>query len=187
MAYAASKGFPAPVVYAAGGTDMVMERLEGPTMAQAALAGDMSLIECGTMLADLLRRLHEMPARTRPEPRRSIVHLDLHPENVIMAAAGPVVIDWRNAGDGDADLDTAMSALILAQVAINSIEHPLGGDRALVVFDQFIESAPGRPLQMLTKAVELRSQQTTMSPGELKALPAAEALVRGHSKSGRTV
>jgi len=32
-----------------------------------------------------------------------IVHLDLHPENVMLTVSGPVVIDWRNATDGDPD------------------------------------------------------------------------------------
>jgi aminoglycoside phosphotransferase (APT) family kinase protein len=174
MAYAASKGFPAPVVYAAGGTDMVMGRLEGPTMAQAALAGDIALTECGSLLARLIQRLHEIPTGTK----LSIVHMDLHPENVIMTERGPVVIDWRNAGHGDADLDTAMTALILAQIAIKSIEHPLG-DQARVVLDQFLTFAPGNPLRRLDEAVELKSAQRTMSPEEVEALPVAAVLVRG--------
>ena len=35
----------------------------------------------------------------------------------MMVSRGPVVIDWRNATDGAPDLDVALSAVILAQVA----------------------------------------------------------------------
>ena len=45
---------------------------------------------------------------------------------------GPVAIDWGNAGDGPGDLDTALCALILAQVAIGSIEHPLVTEAGVV-------------------------------------------------------
>ena len=61
MAYAASHGYPVPTVHAARGSDMVLERLHGPTMAQAALGGRVSLHEGAVILADLLRRLHELP------------------------------------------------------------------------------------------------------------------------------
>src|SRR6185295_9297725 len=101
------------------------------------------------ILAELLRRLHEVPARSGAG---TIVHLDLHPENVILTERGPMVIDWRNAGDGPADLDTALTALILAQVAIGSIEHPLGA-AAGEMLDSFLELAPGDPTRLLDDAV----------------------------------
>lgn len=175
MRYAAEHGFPVPRVYAAGGTDMVLERLAGPTMAQALLAGELSLADGAAMTADLLRRLHEVPARAGPG---TIVHLDLHPENVLLTPRGPVVIDWRNGGDGDPDLDTALSALILAQVAIGSIVHDLGA-RAGVLLDRFLALAPGDPLRRLDDAVALRRGQRTMSAGEIGMLPTAAARVRG--------
>jgi Ser/Thr protein kinase RdoA (MazF antagonist) len=153
---------------------MVLERLHGPTMAQAALTGRMSLPEGAAMLADLLRRLHELPALAGAE---TIVHLDLHPQNVLLTEGGPVVIDWRNARDGPADLDTALTALILAQVAIGSIEHPLGA-AAGELLDRFLELAPGEPTRLLDDAVALRRRQLTMSPEEVAALGAAEARVR---------
>ena len=39
MAYVADLGFPAPAVHEARGTDLVLERLDGPTMLAALLAG----------------------------------------------------------------------------------------------------------------------------------------------------
>jgi aminoglycoside phosphotransferase (APT) family kinase protein len=41
-------------------------------------------------------------------PSRSS-RLDLHPENVMITADGPVVTDWTNAADGPPELDLAMT------------------------------------------------------------------------------
>lgn len=95
----------------------------------------------------------------------------------MLTERGPVVIDWRNARDGDGDLDTALSALILAQVAIGSISHPLGAG-AGVLLDRFLELAPGDPLRLLDDAVALRSGQLTLSAEEIDMLGAAADRVR---------
>ncbi|GAA2621986.1 phosphotransferase [Paractinoplanes durhamensis] len=176
MAYVGGLGFPVPEVYAAAGTDLVMERLDGPTLAQAALTGELSIPDGVAILADLLRRLHDLPPRGGTSGD-TIVHLDLHPENVLLTRRGPVVIDWCNAGDGPGDLDTALSALILAQVAIGSIEHPLGTEAGAMV-DLFLELAPGDPLRLLDDAAAFRRRQLTMSPDELAMIDAATARVR---------
>ncbi|MET3429418.1 aminoglycoside phosphotransferase (APT) family kinase protein [Actinoplanes tereljensis] len=187
MAYVGGLGYPVPEVYAADGTDLVMERLDGPTLAEAALIGELSIPDGVAILADLLRRLHELPARgsggggsgsgSGSGSGDTIVHLDLHPENVLLTRRGPVVIDWCNAGDGVGDLDTALSALILAQVAIGSIEHSLGAAAGTMV-DLFLELAPGDPIRLLDEAAAFRRQQLTMSPDELAMIDTAVARVR---------
>jgi aminoglycoside phosphotransferase (APT) family kinase protein len=174
MAYVHDRGYPVPVTYSAEGPEIVMERLDGPTMAQALIARTFSIDEAATTLADLLRRLHEIPGRSGSE---TIGHYDLHPENVLLTSRGPVVIDWRNAGDGPPDLDTALCALILAQVAIGSIEHQMR-DQAGEMLDLFLAAAPGDPLSKLDRAVEIRSGQWTMSADEVAALGTAAARVR---------
>ena len=128
-------------------------------------------------MADLLGRLHALPARSGAG---SIVHLDLHPDNILLVARGPVVIDWRNAGDGDPDFDTALTALILAQVAIGSIGHDIGA-AAGVMLDRLLEVVPGDPLGRLDEVVAFRAGQRTMSAEEVAALPVAAARVRGDS------
>jgi aminoglycoside phosphotransferase (APT) family kinase protein len=177
MAYPAAHGYPVPAVYSAAGADMVMERLHGPTMAEAALTGRLALADGAAMLADLLRRLHELPPRDGGGAGETILHLDLHPENVLLTGRGPVVIDWRNAGDGPGDLDTALTALILAQVAIGSIEHPLGG-AVHAMLDRFLELAPGDPVRLLEDAAAFRRLQLTMSPDEIAMIDVAAARVR---------
>jgi tRNA A-37 threonylcarbamoyl transferase component Bud32 len=175
MAYLHDRGYPVPAVHSADGTDMIMERLDGPTMAQALVAGTFSIPEAATMLADLLRRLHEVPGRSGAG---TVGHFDFHPENVLLTSRGPVVIDWRNGRDGPADLDTALCALILAQVAIGSIEHDLR-EGAGELLDRFLAAAPGDPLGRLDEAVEIRSRQWTMSAEEVAALGTAAARTRG--------
>ena len=52
-------------------------------------------------LADLHERLHQVPPPAEmPELAgggAALLHLDLHPMNVILSPTGPVVIDWPNA------------------------------------------------------------------------------------------
>ncbi|MFC3735836.1 phosphotransferase [Paractinoplanes deccanensis] len=176
MAYAGKWGFPVPHVYEARGTDLVMERLDGPTLAEALVAGDVSLERGATILADLLRALHDLPPMSGNGT--TVVHLDAHPENVVLSRRGPVLIDWRNAGDGLADLDTAMAALILGQVAVGAIEHEMGS-RAGELLDLFLERAPGDPVRMLDEAVAIKAAQPTLSREEVEQLPVAVARVRG--------
>jgi aminoglycoside phosphotransferase (APT) family kinase protein len=123
MEHVRAHGYPVPRVRTgaspdsrASRTDLVMERLTGPTMLEAFVAGAIDAREAGTVLAALLRQLHAIPGR-RPGTR--VLHLDLHPENVLLTADGPRVIDWGTAEDGDPGLDWGLSAIILAQVAVD--------------------------------------------------------------------
>ncbi|MEV6306568.1 phosphotransferase [Actinoplanes sp. NPDC051861] len=167
MAYLWDLDFPVPRVFDAAGTDLVLERLDGPTM---AAAGDLTVPEAAEMLAGLHRRLHAVPPRLARRPGDRILHLDLHPENVMLTARGPVVIDWRNVREGSPDVDVALSAIILAEVAI-SPDHPLA---ALVtpLIDEFLRAAGGDPLSALDAAMGFRRTQI----GD-EASPAAAELV----------
>jgi tRNA A-37 threonylcarbamoyl transferase component Bud32 len=157
MRYLADHGYPVPAVYEAAGAEMVMERLDGPTMAQALAGGGLDIEEGATCLADLLRRLHETPVWPGAATGSRILHLDLHPENVIMASRGPVVIDWCNARPGDPDLDTGLTALILAQVAGDPGHEWAGAaEQGLVAF---LRLAPGQPTRLLDEVVRFRDRQ----------------------------
>ena len=157
MRYLAGVGYPVPDVYAASGAEMVLERLDGPTMAQAFGAGELSIEDGAACLAGLLRRLHELPPWPGAAAGSRILHLDLHPENVIMASRGPVVIDWCNARPGEPDLDTGLTALILAQVAGDSgHEWADAADRTLAAF---LRLAPGQPARLLDEVVRFRKWQ----------------------------
>ncbi len=172
MRHAAAYGFPVPRVFGTSADGMVLERLHGPTMLAALLAGDLAPAAAGTMLADLLVRLGAVPY----PPGGALLHLDLHPDNVVLTARGPVVIDWSNAAGGPSTLDVAMSALILAEVAVGGqLEVPAASIDELL--DALLRvTGPADPVQ-LEAAVARRTGNPTLSRAEKATLPAAVRLV----------
>lgn len=89
-------------------------------MLSALLDDPASAFDQGRHLADLHRRLDRVPVPADaglPTPAGSpgrLLHGDLHPDNVLLAARGPVLIDWANAGSGPGAYDTATTWLVLA-------------------------------------------------------------------------
>ena len=124
---------------------------------------------------DLHDRLHALPARLSTDPADRILHLDLHPLNVMLTSRGPVVIDWRNATEGPADFDVAMTALIFAEVAVGEdtqLADP--GRLGLAAFQR--QASPPRTSQ-LRRALEMRRVNPTLTATEKAALDRAAALV----------
>ncbi len=159
----ADLGYPVPVVHDATGPDIVMERVDGPTLAEAMVAG-LSPDDGGALLGRLHDRLHALhwPGAA---PDEALLHLDLHPLNVILrGGSDPVVIDWSNAGLGPAGLDVAMTAVILAQVVVTD-----GMLEAVGVTDPGVRPALARLLAVF--AAEVGTPYADR-------LPAAEALRR---------
>ncbi|MEJ3749884.1 phosphotransferase [Actinomycetes bacterium KLBMP 9797] len=175
MTYVGGWGYPVPRVYAASGPDLVLERLTGPTMLDAVRAGQLTVAEAGAILADLHGRLHTLPPRLGRRPGDRVLHLDLHPLNVLMTAAGPVVIDWRNADEGPAELDVALTALILAWAALDPGSELAEPARAMLA--AFLAAADDA-LSRLDDAVARRTRDPAFSAAERDRLPAAAALVR---------
>ena len=93
MTYLRGRGFPVPEVFEAHEADLIMERLDGPTMTEAMTAGRLGVAEGAATLIRLHHRLHELPPRLGRAPGDRILHRDLHPDNVMLTARGPVVID----------------------------------------------------------------------------------------------
>ena len=108
MEYTAAHGYPVPQVHEvrAGGTEIVMERLDGPMLMQTMSTRPHTMLRSMKLLADLHDQLHEIAAPEWLSPLDDggdrLVHLDLHPMNVMMTTRGPVVIDWTNAARGAA-------------------------------------------------------------------------------------
>lgn len=131
-------GYPVPEVFEVSSRGMVMERVDGPTMLDDLAAHPWRVRRHARTLAALHDELHRIPAvdglRPRfgaPGPDDVVVHGDLHPANVLLAASGPVVIDWANGGRGPAGADVADAWLVMAAA------RPAGG----------------RPLQVLVAAL----------------------------------
>ncbi|TLS47271.1 aminoglycoside phosphotransferase family protein [Streptomyces montanus] len=189
MEYVRGHGYPAPKARATTRSDLVMERLSGPTMIGAAAAGELDAREAGTTLARLLIRLHTIPPRRRSaDPATRVLHLDLHPENVILTPDGPAVIDWDNTEEGPPGLDWGVSAVILAQVATDTDDDP----RAPLAHDiltALLDGCPDPSLLTddrrggLAPARARRAANPTMSRREVELLSAAEDLIRTLLKS----
>jgi aminoglycoside phosphotransferase (APT) family kinase protein len=119
MEYAAGHGFPVPRVHEvrAGGTEIVMERLDGPMMMDVMAKRPQTLVANAKLLADLHDQLHEISAPewlpTVDGSGGRLLHLDLHPMNVMMTPRGPVVIDWTNAASGDPLFDVGLTYVLL--------------------------------------------------------------------------
>ncbi|MEV4571561.1 phosphotransferase [Nonomuraea sp. NPDC049419] len=180
MVHVAAHGFPVPEVFPgeSTATDLVMARLSGPTMLHALLAGRIGTEEAGRALAGLLRRLHRIPARLSRDPGDRILHLDLHPDNVMLTPDGPVVIDWCNAREGRPALDCALTALIIAQAAVDGESELAQAARALlaVLAGELGEDLDaGGPLE---DAKARRAADRGLTAHEVSVLDEAVALIR---------
>ncbi len=119
LRYAADQGYPVPKVHLLEdeGRDLVMEKIEGPTMAQALERRPWKAKTMGRLLARLHTDLHALPAPdwlpALPEGD-ALLHFDLHPQNVILAPDGPVVIDWTNTCRGRPGVDVARAWALMA-------------------------------------------------------------------------
>jgi aminoglycoside phosphotransferase (APT) family kinase protein len=113
-------GIPVPKVHdvRANGTEIVMQRVEGPTMLQWIERGPWRVDAAGRVLGELADAVHGVLAptwmRDAGDGGDRVLHLDLHPLNVIMAADGPVLIDWANTARGAPSTDDALTWILLA-------------------------------------------------------------------------
>ncbi len=118
MEHARAHGYPVPAARALSDTDIVMQRVHGPTMLDDLARRPWSLPSQAATLARLHKQLHEIPAPSwLPAPfgeGDALLHLDLHPDNVILDSRGPVVIDWPNAARGPYAADVAHTWIVMA-------------------------------------------------------------------------
>ena len=117
MRYVRECGYPAPEIVSVDGADLVLERAIGPTMRVDLGRRPWRLVHHARLLGELQRRLHRIAA---PEwlgaigPGGAVIHLDLHPENVMLHGNGSLLIDWANARAGHWADDVAQTVVILA-------------------------------------------------------------------------
>jgi Ser/Thr protein kinase RdoA (MazF antagonist) len=177
MRHVGQAGFPVPRVYDADGPDLVMERLDGRDMLAELSRRPWLVRRHGRTLAALHNRLHDIqaPAGLAPafEPGDRVVHLDLHPANVMLTSRGPVVIDWSNARAGAAGADVAMAYLIMASSDTDLIPAPLrpvvGTLRAALV-RQFLAGVHDDPKAHLARVARERAQDPHVRPAERSRL-----------------
>jgi aminoglycoside phosphotransferase (APT) family kinase protein len=177
MIYLAQAGYPVPAVYDASGRDIVMERLHGRDMIACFGRRPWLAGKYGRILADLHNRLHQIdaPPGLRPafEAGDKVVHLDLHPANVMLTDRGPMVIDWSNAAAGAPAADVAMAYVIIACSETDLLPAPL---RAVIAplraahLRQFLATVRDDPAPVLASAARHRIDDRNIRPSEVEKL-----------------
>jgi tRNA A-37 threonylcarbamoyl transferase component Bud32 len=104
MRRAEAAGVRVPRVLEVHPDALVLERIEGPTMLEEIERQPWRFVSRARQLGRLHRELLAS----------GLVHMDFHPLNVMLAPDGPVVIDWSNAHEGEAEADVAFTQVILA-------------------------------------------------------------------------
>ncbi len=120
MELARGFGVPVPRVHElrANDTELVMDRIDGPSMLDWMLKGPWRMRAGAQILGELHDAVHKIPANSwlhdAGDGGDRLVHLDLHPLNVMMGRDGPVLIDWTNAARGKPGTDIAMTWMLLS-------------------------------------------------------------------------
>ena len=186
MDYARSHGYPVPAVeeVSADGAELVMERIEGPLMMTVLGRRPWTVRQHGTTLADLHRRLHEIPA---PDwvagfgDGDRLLHLDLHPLNVIISPKGPVVIDWPSAARGDGATDVALTWVLMAAggIAAGRVKAAVLGRGRVLLINSFLRTFDLSAVRArLAEVVDWKQNDANMAPSEKQAM---ERLVRSNA------
>jgi aminoglycoside phosphotransferase (APT) family kinase protein len=177
--YVRERGMPVPAIHEvrAGGTEIVMERIDGPTMVDAFSRRPWQLKRHADVLVDLHRRLHEIEAPDwlpqLPDGGDRVVHLDLHPLNVLYGPRGPVLIDWPNAARGCAETDLAQTWLIIesADVSDQGLVARIGAPvKAMLVKRVIRQFDRDAIVPYLRPVAEVRATDRNMRPKEIESM-----------------
>lgn len=180
MDYVHGQGYPVPAISEASddGTELVMERIDGVSMVEALGRTPWKVRQLGKMLASLHNQLHEIapPDFLDAAPvgqGTSILHLDLHPLNVMVGPKGPVVIDWSNAKIGDPAIDVALAWVLMAagEIPGGGLKTKiLGFGRTLLVnsFTSNVDVAAAA--KQLRAVVTVKVTDPHMSPKEIAGM-----------------
>ena len=185
MAYARDHGYPVPAVdhLSNDGTDLVMERVEGASMVEVIGKKPWSLRSQGALLGDLHRRLHLIPGPDwlRSLPRSegtALLHLDLHPLNVLIGPNGPVVIDWTNAARGDPARDVALTWVLMTagEIPGGRLKAAVMGRARGLLVGAFLQGFDRAPVRAVLRAtVEAKCADAHMSEDEKRRMWAVVA------------
>ncbi|GAA0440472.1 hypothetical protein Acor_12690 [Acrocarpospora corrugata] len=183
MRHAARGGFPAPRVYDAEGPDILMERIDGPSLFQSAAAHPCRRSEHGALLADLLGKLSVLRAPGWLPAvcgGGQLLHLDLHPHNVLLTRDGPKVIDWATAGRGASAADVASTWLALASAPLTDPDLRHGRAVMLAAFLDRVDREAARPyLNVMAERRRTDRNADNAETAGIDRLLAREHLVSG--------
>jgi hypothetical protein len=86
-----------------------------------------------------------------------------------------VLIVWRNATEGPPQLDLALSALILAEVAVDPAHAMATAAHAMLT--AFLRQVDGVPQAMLDRALAIRRANPTLTADEVSRLGPAATII----------
>lgn len=174
--------YPVPEVFEVSddGRDLVMERIVGPTMVEAGAARPWCIWSLGQELARLHESLHQLaaPSWVPAAPIGAgdrLVHMDLHPLNILMSADGPMVIDWTNASSGDPLVDVALTWALIAsgEVSTGRLRSLILGTGRRLLLSAFLRPFKGDALRAsLVECVDWKCTDPNMTSLELSRLQA---------------
>jgi aminoglycoside phosphotransferase (APT) family kinase protein len=175
MRHVGQAGYPVPAVYDIDGADLVMDRLDGSDMLAAIVSRPWTVRAHARTLADLHNRLHEITAPPGWNPGRGdkVVHMDLHPANVMLTSHGPVVIDWSNARSGTPGADVAMAYLLMTTSDLDLIPPWLRAAAMWlrhVLVREFLRGVRDEPWAHIAAAVEARIADRNTRSSEVPRL-----------------
>lgn len=180
MSFLHQRGYPVPAVdeLSDDGLDLVMERIEGVSMVDAIGQAPWTVRRQAATLADLHLRLHEIDAPDFLPPLiagsgNKIIHLDLHPLNVMVGPKGPVVIDWPNARSGEPAVDVGLAWVLMAagQIPGNPMKAKLlASFRSLLVNGFLSHFERDEVAGYLRQIVEIKVQDPHMNETEIAGM-----------------
>jgi aminoglycoside phosphotransferase (APT) family kinase protein len=189
MIRARAHGAPVPEVFEVTGSDIVMERASGPTMLDMLSRRPWTVLAQARLLAWLHDVVHAVPAPDwLPAPfgdgAQVLLHRDLHPQNVILTADGPRIIDWEGAARGPAAADVAMTWVIVRFSNVPETGLSAATVRAMQALfaRSFLRAAGSLDQEWRAAAIEHRLTDTNLLPPErarLERLRVAEQVTEG--------
>jgi tRNA A-37 threonylcarbamoyl transferase component Bud32 len=177
MRYLREAGLGVPEIYDADGTDLVMAKLDGIDLLTDLSRRPWRAARHGIMLARMHDQLHEIQAPSwLKQPFGDgdrVLHLDLHPGNVMITAAGPMIIDWSNGAAGPPAADVAMAFVIMTTSEVDDLPMPvrLIAERIRRQVIENFESHVGHDFRpYLTTVAKLRMVDRNVRPAEVIVL-----------------
>lgn len=188
MRFVAGQGIRVPAVFDLGpkhlaDRDILMERIDGTTMLEDFEARPWKLFSHVRLLARLQHDVNALvapnwmvsPSTAAPKKRRDdrVLHLDLHPMNVMLTKEGPVIIGWNNAAGGPAGFDAALSYVEMATFEIEGFAQQIGVRLGVEIFKR---ARGASEIDAFTVAAcDHRLAHSEATPGERQAIASLRA------------
>jgi aminoglycoside phosphotransferase (APT) family kinase protein len=173
ISWAGAHGVSVPEVFDVAGPDIVMEKVDGPTMLADLGRRPWRLFRHAALLARLHQQVHAVPSldglRAPFGDGKALLHMDLHPANVLLSPRGPVLIDWEGAGCGPAEADLAVCWIVVAMSTVpgSPWQRAMGRAGQRLFADGVLRNA-GLPVgpAWLAEAARFRLRDPHLYPGE---------------------